>query len=319
MSLPWTHSEYEQLIGRIFRQGSNYNKIDVIIPKVIIKYTEDSKQKTWSRDRHKLNVIKFKRNLFDIVVNGIIPSNIVSDLTNIKRKTIDTLNEIINKVNDGLIEIDRDETMKEFLNHSDLDNYRRKLGEFSEIQKLWSTRRSDNNFKEIQKNRESWDNYHKAYREIRKNWGENVPYHVIAEKIKKLNKPNLVVADFGCGDNLLKNEIQNKVLSFDMGSNINDNVIICDMSKLPIEDNSVHIGVFSLSLMGSNYTEYLKEAKRVIVNGGRLYIAEPYERWQNREDGVDEIKSELEIEGFEVIGNIVTTERFIYVEAINSL
>jgi ribosomal RNA-processing protein 8 len=104
-----------------------------------------------------------------------------------------------------------------------------------------------------------------------------------------------------------------------MGKNDGDDVIICDMSELPISDGSVHIGVFSLSLMGSNYKDYLKEAKRVIVTGGRLFIAEPYNRWENRENGIDELRLELESEGFDVIGNIITTESFIYVDAINSI
>jgi superfamily II DNA or RNA helicase len=202
MSLPWTHSEYDQLIGRIIRQGSNFKKVDIIIPKVIINYIEDGKHKTWSRDRHKLNVIRFKKDLFGIVVNGIIPSNIVTDLTSIKRKTIDSLNEIIKKVNNGEIEINRDEVIKEFLTHSDLDKYRRKLGEFSEIQRLWSVRKSNTNFILIKEDKSIWDEYHKQYRKIREDWTEEYPYKVIANKINKLNKPNLIIADFGCGDNL---------------------------------------------------------------------------------------------------------------------
>ena len=31
-ALPWTNAEYEQLVGRLFRQGSRFDKVDVIIP-----------------------------------------------------------------------------------------------------------------------------------------------------------------------------------------------------------------------------------------------------------------------------------------------
>lgn len=322
MSLPWTHSEYEQLIGRIIRQGSIFSVVDVIIPKVVVKYADKSgNEVSWSRDRHKLNVIHFKKDLFGIVVDGIIPDNIVSDLAGIKRKSLESLNSIIARVKSGELDVSRENIIKEFLEHSDLDSYRRKLGAFSEMQRDWSTKNSKTNFDSIQKDPDLWKKYHENFREIRKDWSrETTPCFVIADKINKLNKPNFIIADLGCGDNLLKNEVQNKVLSFDMGKNEGDDTVtICDISNLPIADGSVHVGVFSLTLMGTNYKEYLKEAKRVIVPGGKLFVAEPFQRWQNRENGIDELKSEIEAEGFDVIGNVITTDKFIYIDAVNCL
>ena len=34
--LPWTSSEYEQLLGRVNRQGSNFDNVNVYIPQVIV-------------------------------------------------------------------------------------------------------------------------------------------------------------------------------------------------------------------------------------------------------------------------------------------
>ena len=298
---------------------TKFKTIDVIIPKVIVKYyNKNGEEETWSRDRHKLNVIHFKQDLFGVVVDGIIPSGIVSDLAGIKKMTITSLNEIIKRVESGELDINRDNIIKEFLEHSDIDSYRRKISAFGEINKTWNTRNSSTIFDEIKKNPEMWHEYHRCFRSIRQNWiREETPIYMIAEKIKKLNKSDYIVGDFGCGDNLLCKEIQNNVCAFDFYA-IDNTVTVADITNLPLENGSLQIGVFSLSLMGRNYKESLKEAKRVIKSGGRLYVAEPLHRWENRENGIEELRVEIEAEGFEVI-NIHTNDKFVFVDAINAL
>lgn len=321
MSLPWTHSEYEQLVGRIHREGSSHKSVDVIIPKIMINYTDlNGEEKSWSRDRHKLNVINYKKNLFSIVVNGIIPDGIVSDMKTIQNKTIKSLGTLIEKVRSGEVKlnISREELEKEFLKHNDIDTYRRRMSAFGELNQKWNTRNSTTTFEKIKTSSKTWHDYHKEYRAIRKNWTpEETPFNVIGEKINKLNKEHLIVGDFGCGDNLLRKEIKNEIKAFDMYA-VDDTITIADITNLPLDDMSLHIGVFSLSLMGANYKKALKEAKRVIVSGGRLFVAEPLTRWENREDGINELKFEIECEGFEVI-NMTTNDKFLFVDAINSI
>jgi superfamily II DNA or RNA helicase len=321
IGLPWTHSEYEQLVGRILREGSAFNEVSVIIPKVIVNYiNNEGLAKSWSRDRHKLNIIKYKKDLFGIVVSGIIPAKIVTNLDLIKQKSFESLNDIIKKINSGefTVGISREEIEKEFLEHSELDECRRKISAFGELNQKWNTRNSSTTFKEITKNAEEWHEYHRRYRAVRQNWTrEETPFTIIGDKINKLNKEHLIVADFGCGDNLLKKEIKNEVKSFDMFA-IDDTVTVADITNLPLKDGSIHIGVFSLSLMGRNHRDALKEAKRVIVSGGRLYVAEPLTRWENKEDGIEELRVEIEAEGFEVV-NMYTTDKFVFIDAVNAL
>lgn len=321
MSLPWTHSEFEQLVGRIQREGSPYKFIDVVIPKVMINYVDsDGLQKSWSRDRHKMNIINYKKDLFGIVVNGVIPSNIVTDLGSIKQKSIKHLGDIIERIKSGEISlgVNREELEKEFLEHNDEDVKRRRLSAFGELNQWWNHRNSSTVFDEIKIKPDIWHEYHKCYREVRQNWSrEETPVFVIAEKINKLNKPFQIVGDFGCGDNLLKNEIKNTVLAFDFYA-IDDDVHIADISKLPIENNRIHIGVYSLSLMGRNIVDILQEAKRVIAIGGRLYVAESLSKWENREDGIDELRVLVEAQGFEVL-NMHTNDKFVFIDAINAL
>jgi ubiquinone/menaquinone biosynthesis C-methylase UbiE len=55
---------------------------------------------------------------------------------------------------------------------------------------------------------------------------------------------------------------------------VNDKVTACDMKKVPLSDEALNVAIFSLSLMGKNYPEYITEAKRCLVTNGTLIIAE---------------------------------------------
>jgi ubiquinone/menaquinone biosynthesis C-methylase UbiE len=46
------------------------------------------------------------------------------------------------------------------------------------------------------------------------------------------------------------------------------------MKKVPLADEALDVAVFSLSLMGKNWHEYITEAKRCLVTNGILIIAE---------------------------------------------
>jgi ribosomal RNA-processing protein 8 len=49
---------------------------------------------------------------------------------------------------------------------------------------------------------------------------------------------------------------------------------VADIAKLPVSNRSVDICVFCLSLMGTNYINFLQEARRVLKSNGELLIAE---------------------------------------------
>ena len=127
-----------------------------------------------------------------------------------------------------------------------------------------------------------------------------------------ITRKEMIVADLGCGEDLLRKEIpKNKVLSFDHVA-INKNVTACDISHLPLENESVDITVFSLSLMGANYKEYLQEAYRVLKAMGVILIAEPISKWENREEELSLLLSEI---GFKT-PTLNKTKQFIYVTCI---
>ena len=143
-----------------------------------------------------------------------------------------------------------------------------------------------------------------------KTWNE-IPYEYIASKIKNKNR---VVADFGCGENLMKNCIpNNKVYSFDHIA-IDDSVISCDMAHTPLEDESIDIAVFSLALWGSNYEDYFKEAYRILNYDGLVYIAEPTKSYNEEERNV--LVSQLKSNGFTQVGDIECRGKFFYLTLI---
>lgn len=69
---------------------------------------------------------------------------------------------------------------------------------------------------------------------------------------------------------------------------------------MPLEANSVDVAVFSLSLMGTNYLDFLKEAHRVLKVGGELKIAEVVSRFSD----LDSFITLLEGLGFDFMDKV---------------
>ncbi|KAI4890240.1 hypothetical protein NFI96_014009 [Prochilodus magdalenae] len=120
--------------------------------------------------------------------------------------------------------------------------------------------------------------YHKGYTEQVKHWPAN-PVDSIISYIQQ-KSASLVVADFGCGDCKIARSVKNQVHCFDLAP-VCDLVTACDMANVPLGNSTVDIAVFCLSLMGTNLTDFLAEANRVLVDGGVLKIAEVASRFDD--------------------------------------
>ncbi|TYH76201.1 hypothetical protein ES332_D04G068800v1 [Gossypium tomentosum] len=123
-----------------------------------------------------------------------------------------------------------------------------------------------------------------TWKEQMSHWPE-LPVNIIVKWLKERSS-SLIVADFGCGDARLAKNVKNKVFSIDLVSN-DPSVISCDMSNTPLRPSSVDVAVFCLSLMGTNYASYLKEACRVLKPSGWLLIAEVKSRFDPNNGGAD--------------------------------
>jgi len=310
LTLPWTDSEYTQLKGRIYRQGSVFNKVEIVIPQVRILTGEDE---YWSWDVQRLNIIKNKRTLSDAAVDGLVPSSSIPSPETLLRKSVDALREVKKRIKKGqIVEWNRSKINIELYPeiNDEETRYKHILAELSEFNRRGKTTKSSTMHKEFTGNPDSWFRYHKLRRESVNSWDE-IPYEYIATKIKNRNH---VVVDFGCGENLMRTKIpQNKVISFDHVA-IDDSVIACDMKDISqyVKDESVDVAVFSLALWGTNYRDYIKEAYRVLNYGGVIHIAEPAKDYETAEDEKKLVKLITNV-GFKVIGDVEKRGKFIYI------
>ena len=305
LTLPWTDSEYTQLKGRVYRQGSKFGDVEIIIPQVYV----DLDNQRWSWDKQRLQLIRDKRTLADAAVDGIIPSKHIPTREKLCSDSLQALTKWKERVNEGKITIVAREGLILPLRPEISQQLRRSLGGFSELNKTWSTSRSDNTFKRLLDNDSEWYYYHDEYAKKRKEWDE-IPYEEIAKKIKE--RPDWVIADMGCGENLLSKEIINKVHAFDYIAKEGEDVIPCDISSVPLDDQKVDAVVFSLSLMGSNHVDYLKEGFRILKPYGSLFICEPKKKAESR---IESLKKEIENCGFKII-DVKPSSQFIYINAV---
>src|ERR671932_2692992 len=92
---------------------------------------------------------------------------------------------------------------------------------------------------------------------------------------------------------------------------INDKVTACDMKKVPLADEALDVAVFSLSLMGKNWSEYITEAKRCLVTNGILIIAETTKSLKGR---LSNLRDEIQKQGFDIYSDEVRGD-FTLIEA----
>ena len=74
---------------------------------------------------------------------------------------------------------------------------------------------------------------------------------------------------------------------------------------------TIDIAVFSLSLWGTNYEDYFKEAYRVLNYDGLMYIAEPTKSYDEKKR--NELMNKLKAYGFTPVGNIENRGKFFYI------
>ena len=157
--------------------------------------------------------------------------------------------------------------------------------------------------------------YHEGYREQAKSWTVN-PLHNIISWIKGKHR-SAVVVDMGCGDAQLAQSVPNTVHSFDLVSR-SPLVTACNMAHLPLEDESVDIVVFCLSLMGTNIGDFLKEAHRVLKNKGIVKVAEVRSRFEGEEEGLKKFIRVIKLSGFEIVQKDFLSKMFLMLECHKS-
>jgi superfamily II DNA or RNA helicase len=134
---------------------------------------------------------------------------------------------------------------------------------------------------------------------------EDIPCNrIIAQLAKIKTKRKKHVVDMGCGtakiSDYFKEDTRFHFTNYDHVA-INQTVEVCDVSQMPLQDDSVEICIMSLALWGSNCEEYIREAFRVLETNGILYIIDSTKRWSEEglQDGA-QLKQMLEQNGFQL-------------------
>lgn len=271
-SLPWTNTDYEQAIGRFDREGFVFDSLDIHVPKT---YALLSNGEEWSWCQSKLNRLENKRDIANAAVDGEIPDT-NSQLTPAKA-TQYWMGWLRRISEEGLNEIERKEIRVPLDETNETETSRRyaSYGDFSKLNARWNTSHSSTTHERLRNNPEEWCFYHTRMDELEANWKVNPREECVRHL--KVNLPlGSVIGDFGCGQAKLADALKemHTVHSFDHIA-INRSVLACDMSHIPLNNDTLDAAVFSLSLMGLNLRDYIVEAYRTLKVGGQLLIYHP--------------------------------------------
>jgi superfamily II DNA or RNA helicase len=172
--------------------------------------------------------------------------------------------------------------------------------------------RSDNLAQHFQHCPNDFVEYHRVRDECFKSFeDQDIPCNRVIMELEKIKskRGGKRVVDMGCGTAKIAEHFSKdnrfQFTNYDHVS-INDSVEVCDISNMPLDDDSIEICIMSLALWGSNCEEYIQEANRVLETDGTLYIIDSTKRWSEeyKQDG-DRLKQLLERNNFKIeISNI---------------
>jgi len=287
-TLPWTNAQYQQLLGRLVRKGQIRDVVHVYIVKASVS--------GYPYDQLKWNRIQFKRTLADCAVDGRLPE-----------KTLVTPQQAAMEAVKWLERLERGEvssvTRRDLnveLTPIEIEQRVKKYGDFTRLNNQINNENSSTTHERMLKDPREWEEYHRQYREARIGWSI-IPYEEIIGKIKQLFTSRMLTAiqigDFGCGEAKIMEAFgPDRVYSFDHVA-VNDKVVACDIKKLELADDVLDVSVFSLSLMGKNWIDYIIEAKRCLATNGYLLIAETTKSMKGR---LSKLRDIIKGQGFEI-------------------
>jgi Hypothetical methyltransferase/Probable Zinc-ribbon domain/Helicase conserved C-terminal domain len=304
--LPWTAAEFDQLKGRIFRQGQREASVTMVIP---LTYAAVNGQH-WSWCESKMQRLRFKRSIADAAVDGIVPEGHLRTPAQAYQDLMAWLERLYTG---DLAVITRPRITIPLPDLGPADTERRvhRYGDFSSMNRSWNQARSSVVHERLQKNPEEWAQYHTLYQEARSDWAV-VPYKEMIRWCQK--RSGYVIGDFGCGEAKLAEAVSDRhtVYSFDHVA-VNEDVVACDMAHTHLADETLDVAIFALSFMGSNVTDYLKEAHRALKLDGQLHIIEATSRFSDRA----QFAATLGDLGFEVMP-VTDMWKFTHIRAIKT-
>ncbi|SOS78486.1 rRNA processing and telomere maintaining methyltransferase, putative [Plasmodium sp. gorilla clade G1] len=118
--------------------------------------------------------------------------------------------------------------------------------------------------------------YHQGYKNQ-----HTILYRIIIKHLKKYFNKNNKIADLGCGEAEIARTLDGwYIKSFDL-IQYNHYVTPCNITQLPLNNNSYDCFILSLSLMNTDWPKIIFESVRCLKKGATLIIAEVVSRFTN--------------------------------------
>lgn len=269
VSLPWTYDDKTQTDGRLYRQGSAFKSIEVVIPQVTITMPDGN---VWSWDKGRLGAIETKRSLSAAVLDGYLQDSYRLSKEHLKQLALEALRNGFEEVEterpDIDLEVDLDETEEQ--RKVRRENY------VCEIHRRGNASNHKTMHKYFQDNPDVFNTYHNSRDTEELARKTVVP---IADYINS-HYTNKRIADLGCGVNMLSTLVKNgnTVTGFDHQQfEDHTEVVKADIGNLSgiVEDGAMDIAVFCLSLWGQDYEDYFNEAYRILSKNGVVFVVQP--------------------------------------------
>jgi hypothetical protein len=268
--MPWTAADYLQLIARLARSGQK-SAVTVTIPTTSIDYVDQEEGPSrWSFCGYRAAVIAKKKRLMDAVMDGLIPD--ADDIT--EAAAGEQLGHWLRRLGStgALVRNRRPITVPlKFASAVEELKARKSFGDWSSCNGRWNSVNSAKLHARLQRDPQEWELYHTDLEKLRLQWSVDPLQEAINWCAKS---SNLTIGDFGCGTAQLAEALRGRhtVHSFDHIA-INDSVVECDIAAgVPLEDGCLDLAIFSLSLMGQNWTDQLVEARRCLKPTGQLLV-----------------------------------------------
>jgi hypothetical protein len=270
------NAQYQQLIGRIYREGQQKNVEVVIIRGTMTRKDRQGKIHRFPYDPElKWRRIVDKKTLADCAVDGIYPEHNFMSVNQAIKEAI----KWIERLERGEVSTIERKDLDVELTAEEREERIRVIGDLARMNKEINKETSEETFKRVQENPIYLEQFHRNFREAKEEW-PIIPVKVIADKIKYIQAPRymkkLVVGDFGAGEaelsQMLKDNVD-KVYSFDRSNILNKDIIECNMIHTKLEDGDLDVGVYSLSLENKDWIKHFAEARRTITDNGYLFIA----------------------------------------------
>ena len=295
-TLPWTHALYQQILGRIVRTGQGKKTVNIHHIKASIG--------GYAYDEMKLNRLKFKRTLADCAVDGLLPEKNLISAAQASKEAIRWLE----RLERGEISCITRRDLNRILLPVEIKQRQTQYGDFTKQKQKINSEDSSATNQRMMKNPEEWHEYHRNYREERKSW-KVIPFNEWIKRIKKLPE-RYIVGDFGCGEAKIAEALGSRIINFDHVA-MDSSIVSCDMSDVSqyVKDDELDVALFSLSLIGKNWQDYLKEASRCLNDDGLLFISET-----TQSSKLENIRDEIKNLGFEIYKDN-EVEEFTFIEA----